>query len=155
MFTLRFKTTSREGVPTSSTSAAVDKPARQPNVAKVQAGAPSTTGPASTTTGPNDSGSAGASVAPPAANVETGASGMHNKMDATKVAEVLSETNKMLKALTTQQATSTAATPPPLDPIEMIQKQLDEVRRLKVLVVREPGSRLPRSMVQCLGMRLA
>ena len=124
--------------PTSSTSAAVDKPARQPNVAKVQAGAPSTTGPASTTTGPNDSGSAGASVAPPAANVETGASGMHNKMDATKVAEVLSETNKMLKALTTQQATSTAATPPPLDPIEMIQKQLDEVRRLKVLVVREP-----------------
>ncbi|CAE7463061.1 GIP, partial [Symbiodinium necroappetens] len=96
------------------------------------------TGPTSMTTGLNDSGSVGTSTAPPAATVETGAPGTHNKMDATKVAEVLNETNKMLKALTTQQATSSAAATPPLDPIEMIQKQLDEVRRLKVLVVREP-----------------
>ena len=64
-------------------------------------------------------------------------------MDATKVTEILNETNKMLKALTANQP---AAPEPPsssLDPIEMIQKQLDEVRRLKVLRVKdfsEPSS---------------
>ena len=60
-----------------------------------------------------------------------------NKMDATKVTEILNETNKMLKALTANQAAATEPSPSSLDPIEMIQKQLDEVRRLKVLRVRE------------------
>ena len=68
----------------------------------------------------------------------TSASGGGNKIDAAKMTEILSETNKMLKALTSQSVTG----PPPSnpqDPLVLIQQQLDEVRRLKTLVVREPG----------------
>ena len=43
----------------------------------------------------------------------------------------------MLKALTATQASSPPASP--VDPLVVIQQQLDEVRRLKTLVVRGPG----------------
>ena len=46
--------------------------------------------------------------------------GASNKIDAARVTEILSETNKMLKALATPATTSTASSSAPLDPIEMI-----------------------------------
>ena len=62
--------------------------------------------------------------------------GSDNKIDTARVTEILNETNKMLKALTaTQPAVTAQATT--VDPIEMIQRQLDEVKRLKVLRVKE------------------
>ena len=66
------------------------------------------------------------------------AGGAHNKIDAAKVTEILNETNKMLKSLTSPQAAPVAPSSGPIDPLELIQKQLDEVRRLKVMVVKQP-----------------
>ncbi|CAE7432980.1 GIP [Symbiodinium microadriaticum] len=66
--------------------------------------------------------------------------GTNNKIDAAKMTEILNETNKMLKAFTSQ----TEAEAPPvqqqqLDPLALIQQQLDEVRRLKAISVRPPN----------------
>ena len=54
-----------------------------------------------------------------------------------KMTEILSETNKILKALTSHWVT---CPPPssPQNPLVLIQQQLDEVRKQKTLVVREP-----------------
>ena len=61
-----------------------------------------------------------------------------NKIDPAQMTAILSETNKVLKALTAQNAQ--AATPAtPTDPLTLIQQQLDEVRRLRIMVVRESG----------------
>ncbi|CAE7357932.1 GIP, partial [Symbiodinium sp. KB8] len=67
----------------------------------------------------------------------SGGQGQSNKMDQTKMAEILSETNKMLKAITQQQTGEQPVPAPPQDPLALIQQQLDEVRRLKVMVVKE------------------
>ena len=74
---------------------------------------------------------------PAAVATSTSSTTTSNKIDAAKVTEILSETNKMLKALTANQPPAQAAAAGSVDPIEMIQKQLDEVRRLKVLRVKE------------------
>ncbi|CAE7314814.1 GIP, partial [Symbiodinium sp. CCMP2592] len=66
----------------------------------------------------------------------TGSGGNGNKIDTAKMTEVLSETNKMLKALASQSGGTATAT---VDPLVLIQQQLDEVRRLKTLRVQEPG----------------
>ncbi|OLQ09932.1 Copia protein [Symbiodinium microadriaticum] len=60
-----------------------------------------------------------------------------NKIDPAQMTEILNETNKMLKAFTASQASHGASSP--VDPLAAIQQQLDEVRRLKAIVVREPG----------------
>ncbi|CAE7291385.1 GIP, partial [Symbiodinium microadriaticum] len=60
-----------------------------------------------------------------------------NKIDAAKVTEILNETNKMLKAFQAQSGPETAAPQPPADPLAMIQQQLDEVRRLKTITVKD------------------
>ena len=61
-----------------------------------------------------------------------------NKIDSAQMSEILAETNKMLKTLTAQsQATSSTAAS--VDPLTLIQQQLDEVRRLKTMVVKEAG----------------
>ena len=53
--------------------------------------------------------------------------------------EILSEANKMLKALTSQQSGGSQPPSGHQDPLVLIQQQLDEVRRLKTMVVWEPG----------------
>ncbi|CAE7864348.1 unnamed protein product, partial [Symbiodinium sp. KB8] len=59
-------------------------------------------------------------------------------IDSAQMSEILAETNKMLKTLTAQsQATSSTAAS--VDPLTLIQQQLDEVRRLKTMVVKEAG----------------
>ncbi|CAE7739423.1 GIP [Symbiodinium necroappetens] len=81
----------------------------------------------------------GAATVPPTTSSTT----TSNKIDAAKVTEILSETNKMLKALTANQPATPVAASSSVDPLEMIQKQLDEVRRSKVLRVKdaaEPSS---------------
>ncbi|CAE7413089.1 GIP [Symbiodinium sp. CCMP2592] len=100
---------------TSTTSAAV--PPIAPSLAKATS-ATSTTVPA------------------PAQSEATGSGSNGNKIDATKMSEILSETNQMLKALAAQ---SSGSAPAPVDPLVLIQQQLDEVRRLKTLRVQEPG----------------
>ena len=60
-----------------------------------------------------------------------------NKIDPAQMTAILSETNKVLKALTAQNAQS-GVPAPPADPLTLIQQQLDEVKRLKTMVVREP-----------------
>ncbi|CAE7778026.1 unnamed protein product [Symbiodinium sp. CCMP2592] len=109
-----------------------------PRIAKVQPGASTAsqaphTGTPVTNAEPAQDTSSASSQPPPAAG------GAHNKIDAARVTEILTETNKMLKSLTTQQGSGASPAPAPLDPLEMIQKQLDEVRRLKVMVVRSSG----------------
>ena len=59
-----------------------------------------------------------------------------NKIDAAQMSEILVETNKMLKALTAEREAPTASSSS--DPLAVIQKQLDEVRRLKALRVPVP-----------------
>ena len=121
--------------PTAGASPTADKPG-PPSNPKVQVmQVASSTTPAVSSAG-NEAPPTTATSSSSATTTATG--GAHNKIDAARVTEILSETNKMLKALTTQQAPSSSSPPAAIDPIEMIQKQLDEVRRLKVLVVREP-----------------
>ena len=76
-------------------------------------------------------------IVPEVSSATTTTGGQSNKMDQTKMAEILSETNKMLKAITQQQAVEQPVPAPPQDPLALIQQQLDEVRRLKVMVVKE------------------
>ncbi|CAE7621651.1 unnamed protein product [Symbiodinium sp. CCMP2592] len=120
------------------TAIPADKGQQAARVAKVQAGTSATTpapptGTATTAMEPAMEPSSTSSASPPASG------GAHNKIDAARVTEILTETNKMLKSLATQQASGAGQAPAPLDPLEMIQKQLDEVRRLKVMVVRNPA----------------
>ncbi|CAE7694193.1 GIP [Symbiodinium sp. CCMP2592] len=75
-------------------------------------------------------------TAAPAQSEAAGSGGNGNKIDATKMSEILTETNKMLKALAAQSSESATA---PADPLALIQQQLDEVRRLKTMRVQEPG----------------
>ncbi|CAE7297817.1 unnamed protein product, partial [Symbiodinium sp. KB8] len=124
--------------PTGQSTAPPEKTVRPPQVARVQAETSSTTTPSSMATAVPEGGKHGSSSAGPSVPAtEPVGGGASNKIDAARVTEILSETNKMLKALATPATTSTASSSAPLDPIEMIQKQLDEVRRLKTLVVRE------------------
>ena len=76
-------------------------------------------------------------IVPEASGSTTANGGQSNKMDQTKMAEILSETNKMLKPITQQQVVEQPVPAPPQDPLALIQQQLDEVRRLKVMVVKE------------------
>ena len=72
--------------------------------------------------------------APISSPTEAGASGGNgNKIDAAKMTEILTETNQMLKALTSKSGDQPAAA---VDPLTLIQQQLDEVRRLRTLRVR-------------------
>ncbi|CAE7265860.1 GIP [Symbiodinium necroappetens] len=65
--------------------------------------------------------------------------GTNNKIDAAKMTEILNETNKMLKAFTSQTEAEAPPVQPQLDPLALIQQQLDEVRRLKAISVRPPN----------------
>ena len=124
--------------PTGQSTAPPEKTVRPPQVARVQAETSSTTTPSPmATAAPEGSKHGSSSTGPSVPATETVGGGASNKIDAARVTEILSETNKMLKALATPATTATASSSAPLDPIEMIQKQLDEVRRLKTLVVRE------------------
>ena len=69
-----------------------------------------------------------------------GAAANNNKIDAAKMTEILNETNRMLKAFTAQAEGEAPTAPPPMDPLAMIQQQLDEVRRLKAIKVTTPGN---------------
>ncbi|CAE7278448.1 GIP, partial [Symbiodinium microadriaticum] len=117
--------------PTATSTPTTEKPQSPTRAAKLQSTSSAATPAQSQVADQGEGSAAGASGA--ASSV---ASGAHNKIDAAKVTEILSETNKMLKALTTPQQPPREAAP--LDPFEMIQKQLDEVRRLRTLVVRAP-----------------
>ena len=68
------------------------------------------------------------------------ASSNGNKIDAAKMTEILSETNKMLRTLTEQRAADQSAPQANQDPLVLIQQQLDEVRRMKVIQVQEPAA---------------
>lgn len=75
-----------------------------------------------------------AAAVPPIAGQGTSASSgtttsSGNKIDAAKMTEILSETNRMLKILTEQHAPENAAPASSPDPLALIQQQLDEVRR--------------------------
>ena len=130
--------------PTGQAAAPPERTVRPPQVARVQAETSSTTMPSPmATTIPEGNKHGSSSTGPSAPVVESAGGGASNKIDAARVTEILSETNKMLKALATPATTSTASSSAPLDPIEMIQKQLDEVRRLKTLVVRESDEGSP------------
>ncbi|CAE7496785.1 GIP, partial [Symbiodinium necroappetens] len=65
-----------------------------------------------------------------------------NKIDAAKMTEILNETNKMLKAFQAQSGPESSGPTPPADPLAMIQQQLDEVRRLKAITVKDAGAPL-------------
>ena len=67
----------------------------------------------------------------------TGTTSTANKIDQAQMTEILAETNKMLKALTSKNEPSAPQTA--ADPLAVIQQQLDEVRRLRVLRVHEPA----------------
>ena len=76
--------------------------------------------------------------APTSSTTSTSSAPNANKIDSAQMTEILAETNKMLKTLTAQsQATSSATAS--VDPLTLIQQQLDEVRRLKTMVVKEAG----------------
>ena len=76
--------------------------------------------------------------APTSSTTSTSSAPSANKIDSAQMTEILAETNKMLKTLTAQsQATSSTAAS--VDPLTLIQQQLDEVRRLKTMVVKEAG----------------
>ena len=114
---------------------------QQPDCGQVSGPGPEGAGDASSLVVYDTTSTGGRSPEPAAATTSSptpAASGAHNKMDAAKVTEILNETNKMLKSLTTQQPQAPSVPAPPADPLELIQKQLDEVRRLKVMTVREP-----------------
>ena len=65
-----------------------------------------------------------------------------SSLDTAQVTEILSETNKVLKALSASKAAPAAPTSPPtsasatLDPLAMIQQQINEIRGLRALVVK-------------------
>ncbi|CAE7442809.1 GIP, partial [Symbiodinium necroappetens] len=72
----------------------------------------------------------------------TAAAAGTNKIDAAKMTEILNETNKMLKAFQAQSGPESLGPAPPADPLAMIQQQLDEVRRLKAITVKDAGAPL-------------
>ena len=65
-----------------------------------------------------------------------------SSLDTAQVTEILNETNKVLKALSASKAAPAAPTSPPtsasatLDPLAMIQQQINEIRGLRALVVK-------------------
>ncbi|CAE7397602.1 GIP [Symbiodinium sp. CCMP2592] len=79
-------------------------------------------------------------VVPDSATPIGSATSNGNKIDAAKMTEILTETNRMLKTLTEQQVSEQSTTAPPTDPLVLIQQQLDEVRRMKVIQVKGPES---------------
>ena len=97
-----------------------------------------TPSPSGITSAAQPGGKSGDQPASSSSSTAQSAGGAHNKIDAAKVTEILNETNKMLKSLTSPQAAPVAPSSGPIDPLESIQKQLDEVRRLKVMVVKQP-----------------
>ena len=111
-----------------------------PQLAKAQGATPSPAASSSTSVATG----AGGASAPAASSATTpsttsAATSTANKIDPSQMTEILSETNKMLKALTSQQLSVPQPPLRPQDPLAVIQQQLDEVRRLKTLVVQEPG----------------
>ena len=111
-----------------------------PQLAKAQGATPSPAASSSTSVATG----AGGASAPAASSATTpsttsAATSTANKIDPSQMMEILSETNKMLKALTSQQLSVPQPPLRPQDPLAVIQQQLDEVRRLKTLVVQEPG----------------
>ncbi|CAE6937973.1 unnamed protein product [Symbiodinium sp. CCMP2592] len=103
--------------------------------AKAAGAAPSLT-PSLAAATPKDSAQNAAS-APATSSTTSGPTSTANKMDPSQMSEMLAETNKMLKALTAKNEAPVA--PTSVDPLTVIQQQLDEVRRLKVLRVHEPS----------------
>ena len=128
--------------PTATPTSTTEKPQSPARAAKLQSSSSATTPTQPQVVDQGSSQGEGSSTGASGAAASV-ASGAHNKIDAAKVTEILSETNKMLKALATPQQPPKEAAPAPLDPIEMIQKQLDEVRRLRTLVVRAPEEPSP------------
>ncbi|CAE7455154.1 GIP [Symbiodinium natans] len=116
-----------------------DKPAPKPRLAKQQAAAATPTTGAASSEGPSLS--SGPSVPAGDATREQPSSltpSTSNKIDTEQVAAMLSETNKMLKALTSTQAQGSgtgSASSAPSDPLGVIQRQLEDLRRLRMLVV--------------------
>ena len=76
--------------------------------------------------------------APTSSTTSTSSAPNANKIDSAQMTEILAETNKMLKTLTAQ-SQATSSTTASVDPLTLIQQQLDEVRRLKTMVVKEAG----------------
>ena len=110
-----------------------------PQLAKVQGAPPPSTNAATSSSTPTTrDGPAPAPGTQSTSCTTSGSTSTANKIDPAQMTEILSETNKMLKALTSQQAVGSSLPPSSTDPLAVIQQQLDEVRRLRTLVVREP-----------------
>ncbi|CAE7212252.1 unnamed protein product [Symbiodinium microadriaticum] len=117
-----------------------EKPPPPPPKATTPAMSASTTAAPSIATSPAKAPSAAPEAS--SSSSSTVAAAGTNKIDAAKMTEILNETNKMLKEFQAQSGPESSGPTPPADPLAMIQQQLDEVRRLKAITVKDAGAPL-------------